>query len=109
MEEEDAYLIGNKKKSKEKAKKKNLLGKLLKQKRKDGAVDMESSESRKPYRLLLMEDIDKSIKDLQIELLWPDDGTWYPVEVTNYDAKNHIASMLYPLTGEAEDVELEEV
>lgn len=39
------------------------------------------ANSRKVYRLLTHKDIKSSIKDTDVYILWPDDGTWYMAEV----------------------------
>mmetsp|Transcript_7167 Transcript_7167/g.26347 ORF Transcript_7167/g.26347 Transcript_7167/m.26347 type:complete len:725 (+) Transcript_7167:272-2446(+) len=62
----------------------------------------------KAYRLLLSADLNPSISEKQVELLWPDDGTWYGVEVVRYDPESHLAAVVYQ-TGETEDVQLSDV
>lgn len=60
---------------------------------------------RKPLR---EQDISVSLKGRRAELFWPDDGTWYPVEINAVNAKKRMATIQYE-TGEIEELDLTEV
>ena len=49
--------------------------------------------------LLRMRDIQLAMQGKWLQLYWPDDGMWWPAQVTQVDTKAHRAKLLYE-TGE---------
>ena len=45
--------------------------------------------------LLRMKDIQPAMQDKWLQLYWPDDGKWWPAQVSEVDTKAHRAHLLY--------------
>lgn len=45
--------------------------------------------------LLRLKDIQLAMQDKWLQLYWPDDGKWWPAQVTEVDTKAHRAKLLY--------------
>lgn len=54
------------------------------------------------------QDISSSLKGRRAELFWPDDATWYAVEINAVNVKKRMATIQYA-TGEIEELDLTEV
>ena len=52
---------------------------------------------------LKMKDIRHSLKDRWLQLFWPDDGRWWPAQVTDVRVKERKINLLYR-TGTAEEM-----
>lgn len=67
------------------------------------------SESKTPTGVPIAEgDLTPELRGRMGELFWPDDGTWYLMQIQTYDPETRQAKILYA-TGEEEDLDMNEI
>ena len=70
---------------------------------------MDSSDKPQvPGKFLLDKDINESLVGRHAELFWPDDSSWYLIEIQGVDTEAKKARIMYA-TGEVEELELDDI